>query len=211
MAHLSLRTSGEQLARGALQSVVMGMMRTQNLEWLERFSVDRSCQFCQAPKCAELHDAVGGWWDALDTVHAGGPLIWAGRAPAHRARARRVGRAPCERLRVHGRRWQRCSPTWNQRRALRTHLQFFCALRQKERDGAKPLLVKIQSAEKRIRTRQNVVESATTKRDLSVQNVQDKVREALTQRREQEVELMAADLLQVSPTLVPSRRGVRRS
>ena len=41
-----LRTSGEHLARGALQSVFLGTMRTQNL--LERLSLDRSCQLCQA-------------------------------------------------------------------------------------------------------------------------------------------------------------------
>ena len=46
LAMQHLRTSGENLARGALQSVFMGTMCTQNLEWIERFSLDRSCQLC---------------------------------------------------------------------------------------------------------------------------------------------------------------------
>ena len=55
---------------------------------------------------------------------------------------------------------------------------------KKERDGAKLLLEKIQAAEKRLRTRQDAVEAATTKRDqlqLSVQAVQDKLHEAHAQ------------------------------
>ena len=39
---------GEHLAWSALQSVFLRTMRTQNLEWLEGFSLDRSCQLCQA-------------------------------------------------------------------------------------------------------------------------------------------------------------------
>ena len=54
LAMQHLRKSGEHLARRALQSVFLGTMRTQNLEWLERFSLDRSCQLRQAP--------VGSLW-----------------------------------------------------------------------------------------------------------------------------------------------------
>ena len=55
LAMQHLRTSGEHLARGALQSVFLGTMRTQNLEWLERFSLDRSCQLCQASEGSLWH------------------------------------------------------------------------------------------------------------------------------------------------------------
>ena len=53
-------------ARGALQSVFMGTMRTQNLDWLERFSLARCYQFCQAPvgslfgRCHKPGERAGG-------------------------------------------------------------------------------------------------------------------------------------------------------
>ena len=106
---LHSRTSGEHLARG----VFVGTMRVQNMEWLERCSLDRSCQCVlfgisvtgvppfgnserllsglRSDKMPRPHAAVGGCWDALDAAHAGGPLIWAGRTPAPRARSRRLG------------------------------------------------------------------------------------------------------------------------
>ena len=91
---------------------------------------------------------------------------------------------------------------------------------KKARDGVKPSLEKIQSAEKRLRTHQKAVKGASTKRDqlqLSLQIAQDKLHEALTQRREQLAEItdlrshMTVDLPQVSPRQCPLKRGVRRS
>ena len=60
---------------------------------------------------------------------------------------------------------------------------------KKERDGAKPLLEKIQAAEKRLKTRQKAVEAATAKGDQlqqSLQATQEKLHEALAVRRAQE-------------------------
>ena len=68
---------------------------------------------------------------------------------------------------------------------LRTQLE--------ERDGAKPLLEKIQAVEKRLRTRQKAVEASTAKRDQlqhSLHAAQDELHEALTPRREHEAELI---------------------
>ena len=48
--HAALADIGERLAQG----VFLGTMRTQNLEWLERFSMDRSCQLSLTP--------VGSLW-----------------------------------------------------------------------------------------------------------------------------------------------------
>ena len=84
----------------------------------------------------------------------------------------------------------------------------------RQRDGAKPLLGKIQAAEKKsLRTRQKAVEASTTKRDqlqLSLQAVPDKLHEAPTQRREQEAELL--DLRsQERPRRCAPRRGAKRS
>ena len=80
LAMQHLRTSGELLARGALESVFLST-RTQSLKWSERFSLDRSCQLCLAP----------------DATHAGGPLVRSGRSKAHQAPARRLGSASRER------------------------------------------------------------------------------------------------------------------
>ena len=64
---------------------------------------------------------------------------------------------------------------------------------KKECDGAKPLLEKIQAAEKRLKTRQEAVEATTPKQNQvqkSLQAAQEKLHGALTLRREQEAEFV---------------------
>ena len=121
-----LRRLGEHFARGALRSVFLGTMYTQNLEWLERFSLDCSCQLCQAPagslwhrcyKCPASAEFRRGycqdfnldkWLDRIplsgvagmlwNTTHAGEPLVRPGRSQAHQAPASRERRAPQKRF-----------------------------------------------------------------------------------------------------------------
>ena len=85
-----------------------------------------------------------------------------------------------------------------------------------ERDGAEPLLEKIQAAEKPLKTHLDAVEALTAKRDHlqhSLQAAQDKLHEAHSLRREQEAELMdlrgqvAADLPLAAATPVRSEEG----
>ena len=117
-------------------------------------------------------------------------------------------------------RWQRCSPTWNLRWAPRIRCRFSCAPSWKRR--RKSAMVRShcwrRSTEKRLRTRQKTVEASTTKRDqLQLFLQADKLHEALTQRREQEAELMdllsqvAADLLLAAPRRCTPRRSAKRS
>ena len=95
---------------------------------------------------------------------------------------------------------------------LRTQLEEM----KKARDGAKPLLEKIQAAEKHLKTRQKAAQASAAKRDQlqhSLQAAQEKLHEALTLRRKQEGELIdpraqvAADLLLAAATLVRSEDG----
>ena len=86
---------------------------------------------------------------------------------------------------VHGHDRRKMGPSHPASILLRTQLEEA----KKERDGAMPLLEKIQAAEKRLKTQQN----STAKRDQlqhSLQAVQEKLQEALTLRLEQEAELM---------------------
>ena len=116
LAMQHLRTSGEHLARGALQFVFLGTMRTQNLEWLERISrlwarcgtdvtsPSASAEFrCGPPpglrtgQMARPHAAVGSGRYFLGTTHAGGLLVRPGHSQARQARARRLGGTSRER------------------------------------------------------------------------------------------------------------------
>ena len=106
-----LRTSGEHLARGALQSVFLGTMRTQNLEWLERIS--RLWARCGTDVASAPHlqnsDAahcqnfdLDTWLDRMPLSGVAG-IFWTrlmlrpGHPQAHQARARRLGGASRER------------------------------------------------------------------------------------------------------------------
>ena len=53
------------------------------------------------------HAAIGSGRYALDTKHAGGPLVRPERSQAHQARARRLGAAPTERPARQERFWRR--------------------------------------------------------------------------------------------------------
>ena len=126
--------------------------------------MDRSWQLCQAPvgslwhrcyKCpasAELrrgfcqdfvrpghmagpHAAFGSCRNALDTTHAGGPLVRSGRSQAHQALARRLGGASRERRARHAR-FQRRLPQARAHEATGTWgLGTGCAERRKEGHG----------------------------------------------------------------------------
>ena len=79
---------GEHLARSALQSVFMTSMRTQNLEWLERVSLDRRGRPYQAPvgtlwhrcyKCPASDEFRRGYCQVYDLGK------WPNRMPASEA------------------------------------------------------------------------------------------------------------------------------
>ena len=61
---------------------------------------------------AKPYATFGGRGNALDTTHAGGPLVWTGRSQAHWARARRLRLAPCERRTRRSGLWRWIPQEW---------------------------------------------------------------------------------------------------
>ena len=107
-----LRTSGEHLARCALQSVFLFAVA-------QMLQVPRICRVQTRPlpglrsgQKARPHAAFASCRYALDTTHAGGPLVWAERSQSHRTRARCVGGASSEQRARHSGLWRRVLQEW---------------------------------------------------------------------------------------------------